>query len=68
MQDYEIANYVLETIEEKIKGRVPAQADNGRERSVKLRLVDKLLLERLKVHAESVIARELERIGYEDES
>ncbi len=67
MRDYEIAYYVLETIDAKMKkleekGSTPTK--KGRRRGqgkVKPRLVDKLLMERLKVHADFVIARAYER-------
>ncbi len=71
MRDYEIAYYVLETIDAKMKKleeKLSTPTKKGRRRGggggqgkVKPRLVDKLLMERLKVHADFVIARAYER-------
>ncbi len=66
MRDYEIAYYVLETIDAKMKkleekGSTPTEKGRRRQGKVKPRLVDKLLMERLKVHADFVIARASER-------
>ncbi len=69
MRDYEIAYHVLETIDTKMKKleeKGSTQTEKGRRRGggqgkVKPRLVDKLLMERLKVHADFVIARAYER-------
>ncbi len=73
MRDYEIAYYVLETIDAKMKkleekgstptkkGRRRGGGGGGGQGTVKPRLVDKLLMERLKVHADFVIARAYER-------
>ncbi len=70
MRDYEIAYYVLETIDAKMKkleekGSTPTEKGKrrrgGGQCKVKPRLVDKLLMERLKVHADFVIARAYER-------